>query len=230
MRQLEELAWWQQAMICGNEGEEEAQSTGDAGDAGDAGNQGDPDPAAADAGDGDGDDEIPDNLEEIKAALKKERTNSREAKSLRKQLAAAQKLLDEAADKDKSEKERAEKRATQAEERAAKLASGYKRSAVDTAIERAARAAKFHDPTDAIAQIDRSGITVEQDEDDPSDVTVDSKSVVAAVKALAAAKKHLIDTGEGKGEGDPSGSTFGSGPSGKKGLTPERLKELYPSL
>jgi DNA-binding transcriptional MerR regulator len=240
MRTQEPIIWWDSHLsICGNDGEGDEGGEG-GGSSGGTGTGGTPSSGEQGEGgtgegaeggeEGDEDEDIPDTLEEIKAALKKERAGSREAKALRRENARLQKLADEAAEKDKSEKEKAEGRATKAEGKLSKLAVGYKNNAVDRAIEQAARDARFHDPGDAIAQINRSSITVEQDDDDPTDVTVDKKSVVTAVKALAAAKKHLVKPDDGSGDGEPSGGKFGGGqkPGDKK--SEEALRVLYPSL
>jgi hypothetical protein len=246
MREQEELAWWQHGLlICGNDGEGGdggANSGGDGGAAGGAGSDGASGDGNGDDGDGDGgddgdDDLPPDNdVSGLKSALQKEReqrkTAAKELRTLTKQFRDAQKRLNELDDKDKSEVEKATKQAAQAGEKVTKLAGKLRTQAVDALIERHAREMKFIDVDDALTGVDRSKIEVEQDDDDPSDIRVDAKTVKAAVKALADKKKHLIQSEEGEGGGGPSGSRFGGG--GNKGgdgkNTAERLKELYPSL
>lgn len=116
-----------------------------------------------------------------------------------------------------------------ARDREQKLAAGFLKSAVDRAIEKAARDAGYTDPDDAVRLIDRDDLDVDQDEDDPSKVDIDPDSVKAAVKALANKKKHLLK--KGTEDGEPTGSTFG-GRRGKKKqpAKEEEYRSKYPSL
>ena len=112
-------------------------------------------------------------------------------------------------------------------ERSTRLASGFLEVKLEQAILEAAKEAKFKDPSDALAMIDRSLIVAEQDEDDPSKVTIEKATVKAAVKKLADAKKHLLSTGTE--DGGRTGSQFGgTGSSGKPGE--QDYKNKYPSL
>src|SRR5690606_17927203 len=117
-------------------------------------------------------------------------------------------------------------------DKATKLAAKLLTNAVDTAIIKVGTALKFRDLDDALKLVDRSEIDVEQDEDDPSDVEIDTKTVEAALKALAKAKPHLlIPDGDGdEGSGEKSGSKFGGSRKSKDDLDEERLRELYPAL
>lgn len=244
MREQEELAWWQHGLlICGFDegGDGGAGGDGNGGASGGAGTGagagGDGGDGADDDGDGDGDDDLPpdNDVSGLKSALQKEREQrksaAKELRTLTKQFRDAQKRLDELDDKDKSEVEKATKALAAAQEKTTKLASRLRTQAVDALIERHARDMKFIDVDDALSGVDRSKIEVEQDDDDPSDITVDAKTVKAAVKALADKKKHLIQS-EGDGSGGPSGSRFGGGSnkSGDKDAEKARLKELYPAL
>lgn len=158
----------------------------------------------------------------LKSALAKER---RAAKAEKKRADALQREKDEAELAKKSEVEQAKIRADRATEKLAKLTEGFKRSAIENAIR--AAASDFVDPEDAVAGVDRSSITVEQDKDDPSDVTIDTKSVERAVKALAAKKSHYLKTGTNDGEA--TGGQFGG--SKRKQTTPDEVyKDRYPSL
>ena len=113
--------------------------------------------------------------------------------------------------------------------RVAKLAAGYFKSALDRAIESQARELKFKDPSDALALVDRDMIDADQDEDDPSKVDIDKDSVKRAVKKLADAKKHLLQSGTE--DGGATGSSFGnSGKGGKKPTQEEELRQRYSSL
>lgn len=162
----------------------------------------------------------------LKSALATERANN---KRIARELRQAQKAKDERELAEKSEVEQATAKATQAEEKATKLAQGLLKRDIDSAIEKAARDAGFIDIDDALSGVDRSKITWEQDDDDPSDIEIDFATVKAEVKGLASRKKHLIRSGTE--DGQPTGSTFGGGGKRKKGkLDDDALKERYPSL
>jgi hypothetical protein len=76
----------------------------------------------------------------------------------------------------------------------------------------------------------------EQDEDDPSQVTVDEASVTAAVKELAKTKKHFIQSEDGgqqqrQRQAPKSGSSFGgSGNQNKQTAEQQALVAKYPAL
>lgn len=235
MRKLDK-AWWEHdllTLICGADGDGDGGDggAGDGGSGGD-GSSGDAGDGASgddgDSGDGDeGDDDGGKDTAGLKSALAKERLA---AKTATKEAKRLQKIVDDAALKDKTEVEQATIKATQADEKAAKLAAGYKKTSLDFAISEAARDMKFIDVTDALSQVDRGSIEVEQDEDDPSEVTIDAKSVKKALDDLAKRKKHLIQGGTNDGDDGPSGSKFGGGKGKDKGNSAEALKEKYPSL
>lgn len=226
-----QVPWWLQGVtLCGYEGEGDG-GEGGSGDSGDSGNAGEGGEGEGE-GSGEGGDEgssgegekKPEDTAGLKSALEKERLA---AKTATKALKAAEKRLAEIDGKDKSEAEKAKEASAKAQEKVTKLATSLKTQALDSAIEREARALKFRDVDDAIRLVDRGAIEVEQDEDDPSDVSVDQKTVKTAVQALANKKKHLI--GE-EGSEDPSGSKFGGGNKDKKTLTEEALVQKYPAL
>lgn len=168
----------------------------------------------------------------LKSALQKERDDR---KALEKELKKYQKAEQDKELANKSEVEQATTKARQAEEKAAKLAAGFRKTAVNSAILKAASAAKFLDPSDALRPEVLEAIGVEQDEDDPSQVTVDEKSVIAAVKALANSKKHYVASGDGSTQRQAakakSGSSFG-GASNNGNLTADEqaLAARYPAL
>lgn len=195
-----------------------------------------------DSSDEDGDDDSDDSQEHddaddpkvkgLKSALAVERasnkTNAKELKRLERELKKAKAAQDEKELEEKSEVEQATTKAQKAEEKATKLAQGLLKRDIDSAIEKAARDAGFIDIDDALSGVDRSKIVFEQDDDDPSDIDIDIKTVVAEVKGLAGRKKHLVRTGTDDGE--PTGSTFGGSKRKKGKLDEETLKDKYPSL
>ena len=160
----------------------------------------------------------------LKSALDAERKRAEKAE---KDLKARNKLDEEKALAEKSEIEQMQAKLEKANNNATKLAAGYLNSALTSALEKAARDAGFLDPSDAVLLIKRDALTFEQDQEDPSQVTIDEKSVTAAVKELATRKPHFI--GSGTGDGDPTGSGFG-GKRTKKQTTADELKSFYPSL
>jgi len=166
----------------------------------------------------------PEDLSGLKGALDKERKLNKNNTKLLKQL-----------QKEKADRETAElgetaaakKQAEDAAGRVTALAAKLKTSAVDSAIVKLATKYKFRDVDDALSQVNRTGIEIEQDEDSPEDVEVDLTTVEAAVKALAEKKKYLIQS---EGETDPSGSQFAGERKDKKTLDKEALMKKYPAL
>lgn len=226
---LESLA----EIIYGAEGDENG-STGDSTDSSST-DQGSAGGASDDAsGDADDDDDEHDDRDDpkvkgLRSALAKER---RERARLEKEAKARARADEEADLKTKSDIEQAQAREKKANDKLTKLVDGYRNSAVDRAIEKAASAANFVDTNDALAGVDRSLISVEQDDEDPSVVTIDAKSVERAVKRLASDKPHwLKQAGGGTTDGKPTGSGFGGGKSGGDDKSREAtLREKYPSL
>lgn len=160
----------------------------------------------------------------LRSALEKER---RERKRLEREnkLFLKEKEAKEAAEK--SEAEKATDRANKIEAKLQKLAEGYRMREVNDAIRKAAREAKFIDPDDAIAGVDIDLIEIEQDEEDPSRVTIDTKAVTRLVKELASKKPHFIASGTEDGE--PTGGKFGSKQQSQKDPD-EAIREMYPAL
>lgn len=183
-----------------------------------SGQQGEPKGAPKDDEDNDSDD-----TKGLKSALAAERAR---AKAADKEL---KKLQKEKADKelaDKSEVEQAQIKAKSAEEKAEKLASGLLRRDLDAAIRQAAK--DFVDPTDAIDGVDRSLLVYDQDSDDPTDITIDEKSVLNAVKKLSTKKPHFLKTGTD--DGNPTGSQLGGSRGKGRQDRDAVLKTKYPSL
>lgn len=209
------------AVIFGAEGEGEGDSSSDSGDNGDNGEDAGSDSGNADEGTNGEDDKDP--AAGLKSALQKERAR---ANRLEKEAKARAKADEARALAEKSEIEQAQIKLQQAEDRAARLSTGYVNTAIERAIEKAA--SEFIDPDDAIQGVDRKAITFEQDDEDPSIVKVDAKSVKAAVDALAKKKSHLLKAGTNDGE--PTGGQFGGSGSKKKSTTEDELRAKYPSL
>lgn len=225
-----ELPHWLLAIgdIIGAEGDDDSgDQSGD--DDGDEGDENDDDASDASEEHDDADDP---KVKGLKTALATERasnkSNAKELKRLERELKKAKAAQDEKELEEKSEVEQAKTKATKAEEKATKLAAGLLKRDIDSAIEKAARDAGFIDIDDALSGVDRSKITFEQDEDDPSDIDIDLATVKAEVKGLASRKKHLIRSGTEDGE--PTGSTFGGSKRKKGKLDDDSLKERYPSL
>lgn len=172
----------------------------------------------------DHDDANDDRTKGLKSALRKERARAAAAE---KKLKAKEKAEADAELAKRSDIEQAQIREQKALERAEKLANGFLQTNLNAAIREAAKNAGFIDPSDAIEGVDRTGITYEQDEDDPSQVDIDQKTIVAAVKKLAAKKPHFIRSGTDDGE--PTGSQFG-GSRQKKQTTEDELKKKYSAL
>lgn len=160
----------------------------------------------------------------LRSALSKERAARTK---LERELKKQNKAKEEAALAEKSELEQANTRLQASNDKLTKLAAGYLQSKLESAIRDAAKDAKFIDSDDAIAGVDRSALIFEQDEDDPANVTIDSASIKAAVKALATKKPHFISSGTDDGEA--TGGKFG-GRKKKPNAGDDALREKYPAL
>lgn len=160
----------------------------------------------------------------LKSALQKER---KAAKDAQRALRQAQAKLDEVSAKDKSETDRAKDDAAKASTKAEKLASKLRETAVDNVVIKLGSKLKFRDIDDALQLINRGEIEIDQDEDDPSDITVDEASVKAALEKLAKRKPHLIGA---DGQGEPSGSKFNGKKKSDKDADDDALRAKYPAL
>lgn len=162
----------------------------------------------------------------LRSALEKERT---ERKANDKKLTAYEKAQQEKADAEKTEIQRLTDQGSRDSAKLQRLAEGFRASKVEGAVLAAAKAAKFTDPTDALRAEVLSAIGVEQDQDDPTQVTIDEASVTEAVKALAKAKPHYL--GEQRQAPPTSGSKFGGGANNGPKLSEEqKLAAQYPAL
>lgn len=233
-------SWWinlSQSIVGYDEGGEGADSIGEEGtgstdsvDAnGASGEAEDGQGSSGISGEGDGASE---DTSGLKSALQKEREGRR---AMEKELKALRRAEETRANANKSEVERA----TEAEARAAakveKLASGFRKTALHSAVLKAAGAAKFRDPSDALRPEILEAIGVEQDEDDPTQITIDEASVTSAIKNLAKAKPHYLAVGDSSQQKQKqipkSGSTF-NGSATQSNLTSDEqsLAKKYPAL
>lgn len=238
--------------LCGAEGEE----GGDAGGAG-TGEGGTEGGGTGDGATGEGEtetgeetegEEEDEELTGLKTALKKEREARKIAQKNLRNLQSEVENLKKAQKGAEGQAEDAEtkKQADAAAAKLERLALGFQRNAVDTALTRALqdpKLPKFTDPDDVLRLVDREGIDTDQDDDDPSRVEVDEDDVRRAIKALAKRKPHLLVKKEEESESSSSGGGGGGGDrrtgrfSGGKnsGQTAEaarraELERKYPAL
>ncbi|AVR56909.1 scaffolding protein [Microbacterium phage Triscuit] len=134
----------------------------------------------------------------------------------------------EESEQEQADLETERNRSREATQKAEKLAAGLLQRDLNAAIEKAARAAGFLDPDDAIAGVDRTKIDFDQDDEDPTDIDIDEDTVKAAVKALATKKPHYLT--RGTEDGDATGSPFGGSRKKGKKTDADTYRELYPSL
>lgn len=159
----------------------------------------------------------------LKSALAAERAD---ADKERKRANALQKEKDATELAKKSDIEQANIKAENAEKVAAKLAEGLLSRDLNDAVKAAATDLGFIDVSDALAGVGRDELTFEQDTDDPTNITIDMKSVEKAVKALATKKPHFLKSGTD--DGHETGGKFNN--RSKKKDEEQDLKKLYPSL
>jgi hypothetical protein len=168
--------------------------------------------------------EKPDPAKGLKSALQAERRERKKLERENRKLLQAQKELD---DKDASEVTKATKKAEALEGNVKNLAAKLRTTAVENQITRFAAELNFRDLGDALVQVDRSKIEVDQDETDPSDLEVDEASVKTAVEKLAKDKPYLL-----KADGDVDETGGNVGRKGKKddSLSEQALRDKYPAL
>jgi len=170
--------------------------------------------------------------ENLKSALRKERLARRDAQ---KQLKGLAKFKKDTEDKEKTDSTLATEKAVKAEERATKLAGKLLDAALDNSIIKIAGVLGFLDLDDALRLVKRTDIEVDQDEDEPSEVEVDEKSVKTALEALKKAKPHLVRSDESDSDTKEvrppkSGSKFTGGTKDKEQLDEGVLLDKYPAL
>lgn len=190
MRSFNQLRLHQLKFIRGFEGEEESESEEQTEE-------------TEETEDEEGESNSEDDLAAIKAALRKERKLRRDFEKKSKRY---EKESKDASDQEASELAKATKRGDQAEARVDKLAQRLSTQAVDMVIASTANKLKFLDIDDATKLVDRDMIDVDQDDDDPSEISVDKESVEEALKKLAKEKPHLITA---HGTIETTGGKFG---------------------
>lgn len=168
------------------------------------------------------------NVDGLKSALRKERKARR---ALEKQVKNLSKSQEDADTKDASDLEKAQKELAATTGKTARLAARLLETSLNNEIIAQATKMKFLDVDDAVKLVDRELIDVEQDEDDPGDVTVDKSTVKEALEELTKTKPHLLIA---EGSSERSGSKFGGDRSNrdKKDKDAERQEDLskYPAL
>lgn len=223
---MPEAPWWE-AMGLTLKGFDEGENDGgdSEGSDGSEDNEGDEDNDDNDSGSGQDQGE---SVEGLKSALRKER---RERKKFERELKKRQQADSE--NKDADQVQEALDKVRKSDETVARLAARLKEQAVERAILRHAK--DFADPEDAVLLINRDDLDIDQDDDDPLDISIDDDSVKDAVRALAKKKPHLLSGGKsggGQSNEDATGSKIGSG--GRKGTdqqaTEQRYREMYPAL
>lgn len=212
----EELApWLKSVMLVGYESEGDEGETGAGGDGG--------------AGEGEGGDEGEsgeDKLANLRKALAAERLRSKNLAKENKTLkgakgAASTEGTDEETEESGEEKGKAptdrslKKAHLEAQGKLERLAEGYRLNELKTTVRSIADGLNFVDWDDAYSALDRSLLTFEQDDDDPTIVVWDEAEIKAALKDLAKRKPHLLKQPDGSGKGGgktpnrPTGSKFG---------------------
>lgn len=184
-------------------------------------------------------------IEGLRATLRKERNQrrqfERELKALKAKGGKPSKPQQGTKTKSSETEEEEEGSAETAEEvqrerlKSERLAASFATNAVNTTILRVVSSGgkgvpKFKDTDDVLSLIKRDEIDVEQNEDDPAQVTVDEDDVKSALKDLAKRKPHLLQE-QNNNEGGAGGSKFGGG--NKTGSEKDRktaLKDKYPAL
>lgn len=231
MRTEDELWWLDLPEIIGFEDDDDDSGDDDADDDADDDEESsddDNDDDSSDDDDDDSDDDDEDKTAGLKSALRKERQLRRalekENRQLKKGSTKPKAKAKEDEDSDDSSSNSEEDQVAQA--RQEKLAGKLLNNAINTEIIKVA-GGSFKDIDDVLALINRELIDADQDDDDPSEVTIDAESVKDAVKALAKKKPHLLAGGTG---GPKSGSKFGGSRKSKDGMTEEQLLEKYPAL
>lgn len=171
-----------------------------------------------------------DDTSALKKALEEERKGRREERKLRRKAEREARAALEGREAGEEQKnlEETQQKLQSAEQKTQRLAARLLSKERDDAIVAEARRLGFIDPTDALTDDIRRAVDVDQDPEDPSDIEVDQDSVKAAVKALAARKKHLVGA---PGGGAPSGNKFRKNGNPPAPKTEEALmKDIYPSL
>lgn len=191
--------------------------------------------------------EDPPNDEKLRSVLQKERKARRESdkrvKSVQRELEELKAKGEGGGKKEDPEKESKTSTSPADERRSEKLAQKLLASSTESAIVRVMGSPKlveklgirFKDPDDVLKLVDRALIEADQDDDDPTEITIDDDSIVTALRSLARKKPHLLlpKEGEMSSEGrSRSGSQFGGSRDGAtdKATRQQELKKKYPAL
>lgn len=212
-----ELPWYMNLVIAGNDDD----------DQGNGESESEEESEEEESEEEEGGEEKP-NVEGLKSALQKERKDRREAQRELRKVRRAQEEQQQNKDDQASEADVARAETAKERTKSERLATRLRDTAVDNLILKYS-GDQFADLDDVLKLIDRELIDVDQDEDDPADVSVDEDSVKDAVKKLAKSKPHLLKVvGEG---GERTGSEFGGRKKGSDdALSEETLMARYPAL
>ena len=215
-------------IIFGAEDDDQGDASGDSDESSSDSSSDENGVAGSSSNDSSGADEHDDANDDVTKGLRSALAAERKAnKDREKELKTLRKAKDDRDLSEKDEVEQANTKAERATARADKLAAGLLKRDVDSAIRTAAEAAGFIDVSDALDGVDRSLLSIDQDEDDPTVITLDDKAVALLVKNLGIKKPHFLK--KGTDDGEPSGSQFGRR-SNRKQTDDEAYKESYPSL
>lgn len=178
---------------------------------------------------GDDDDEpapTKEDVKKLKEAARKERVEKRALAKELKEL-KGQKQTEQV----QEETKQVEQQQRVNDERLAKLAAGFRDARVEQVVAKVAAALNAASPEDVYDHLKLRNfpdIDVDQDDDDPTKVTVDEDDVKAAVKKVLKAKPHWVKGAAG--DGTPSGSQFRPGGSRKPELDKDALQSRFPAL
>jgi len=211
------LPWYTNLIIAGNdeegEGEEGEESESD-------------EESEEESEEGEGSGEEKPDVDGLKSALSKERKGRREAERELRKLKRTQDEHQQTKDEESSEVKKTQAQLEAERTKSVKLADRLQQTAVDNLILRFA-GTQFADTDDVLKLIDRADIDVDQDEDDPSDITIDEDTVKDAVKKLAKAKPHLLKI---EGENGETGGQFGGRKKTGDEMSEEALMARYPAI
>lgn len=191
------------------------------------------DPDDPDDKGGKDDEEFDDSVEGLKKALEASKKATRVERQARRKAERdakrATKKKTEAKDEKDLEKTRTELEGEKG--KTTRLATKLLDRSRDAAILAEARRQGFIDETDALTDNVRDEVDFDQEEDDPSDIDIDTDSVKDAVTALAEKKPHLVGKNSDGSSTTQSGSRMGKKKTGEpEKYSEEKLKTDYPSL
>lgn len=226
---LNKNQWWKviASPIVGFDGEGEGEGQGTV-----EGSQGEGQGSAEGAGEGNSAEagaQSQDDTSGLKSALQKERADR---KALEKELKAFRDAQKAKEDAEKSDIDRLTDDNSGLAAKLERLTQGYRDNAIERAVLEAATKANFRDASDALRAEVLRDLPFEQDEDDPSKITVDAAEVTRRIKALAQAKPHYVQAEAPAPRPSRTGSKFGGSTTGKQTGDDARaaLIAKYPAL